>query len=98
MFIKGNVREYSRTPFVTPVRYSVSVMDVRELKKIQDTAVSVDISKGGLGMITGYPIETGHVLTFKDEIKINNITAKAAIVKWTGKIDSNKYRVGLKFV
>ncbi|MFZ6016030.1 MAG: PilZ domain-containing protein [Nitrospirota bacterium] len=98
MFIKGNVREYSRTSFVTPVKYSVSVMDVRELKKIHDTAVSVDISKGGIGMITGYPLEAGHVLTFEDEIKINSIIAKAAIVKWTGRIDRDKYRVGLKFI
>ncbi|MEW6214393.1 MAG: PilZ domain-containing protein [Nitrospirota bacterium] len=95
--LKNDVREYTRTPFTSIIRYSVSVLDVREFKKIYDKAVSVDISKGGIGMIAGYPLEAGHVLIFEDEININNIKVKAAIVRWTGKID-NKYRVGLKFV
>ena len=33
MFIKGDVRKFIRTPFVTPVKYSVSVLDMRELKR-----------------------------------------------------------------
>lgn len=98
MFIKGNVREYTRTPFISPVGYFVTVLEVRELKRIHGSAVSVDISKGGLGIITDYPLEAGHVVSFDEEIKINNTTAKAAIVRWTGKINNNKYRVGLRFV
>jgi hypothetical protein len=98
MFIKGNVRKDTRTPFITPVRYSVSVLEIRELRRINDTAVSVDISIGGLGMLTGYPLEEGHVLTFEDEINMNGITAKSAIVRWSGKLNGNNYRAGLKFV
>jgi hypothetical protein len=97
MFIKGDVRKFTRTPFVTPVKYSVSVLDMRELKRIHDTAVSLDISAGGLGILTDHPLEEGHVLTFEDETKINNIKSRTAVVKWTGIID-NKYRVGLMFV
>ncbi len=81
-----------------PVRYSVSVLDMRELKQIHDVAVSVDISTEGIGILTDYPLEEGHVLTFNDEINMNNITAKSAVVRWSGKIDGNIYRVGLKFV
>jgi len=98
MFVEGNLRKDTRTPFVVPVRYSVSVLDMRELKRIHDIAVSVDISTGGLGILTDYPLEEGHVLTFEGKINMNNITAKSAIVRWAGKIDGNKYRVGLKFV
>ncbi len=98
MFIKGNLRKDTRTPFITPVRYSVPVLDIRELRRIHDTAVSVDISAGGLGVLTDYPLEEGHVLTFEDEINMNGITAKSAIVRWAGKLNGNKYRVGLKFV
>lgn len=98
MFVKGNLRKDTRTPFIVPVRYSVSVLDMRELKQIHDIAVSVDISTGGLGILTDYPLEEGHVLTFNDEINMNNVTAKSAIVRWTGKIDGNKYRAGLEFV
>ncbi len=97
MFIKGDVRKFTRTPFITPVKYSVSVLDMKELKRIHDTAVSVDISTGGLGILTDYPLEEGHVLAFENETRINDITSRAAIVKWTG-IINNKYRVGLMFV
>ncbi len=98
MFIKGDLRKDMRKPFVMPVRYSASVSDMRELKQIYDIAVSVDISTGGIGILTDYPFEEGHILTFNDEINMNNITAKSAIVRWSGKVDSNKYRVGLKFI
>jgi hypothetical protein len=97
MFIKGDVRKFTRTPFITPVKYSVAVLDIRELKRIYDTAVSIDIGTGGLGILTDYPLEEGHVLTFEDETKINNIKSRTAVVKWAGIID-NKYRVGLMFV
>jgi hypothetical protein len=98
MFIKGDLRKDMRKPFVTPLRYSANVLDMRELTQIHDIAVSVDIGTGGIGILTDYPLEEGHVLTFNDEITMNNITAKSAIVRWSGKVDSNKYRVGLKFV
>lgn len=97
MSIKGNIRKYSRAPLTLTVRYVVYILDMIELMKIHETAVSVDVSKGGLGMITGYPLRAGHVLTFEDEIKINGFIAKAAIVRWAEKVKGNKYRVGLKF-
>ncbi len=98
MFIKGGLREYERTPYIAPLKYSISVINMRELKKVQNVAVSVDISTVGLGIITDFPLEQGHVLIFENEIKINSITSKkAAIVRWTGRTNG-KYRVGLKFV
>ena len=98
MFIKGNLREHERTSFVTPLKYSVSVLNMQELKKVHNVAVSVDISDEGLGIITDFPVQQGHVLTFEDDQQINNgIFKKAAIVRWTGKIHS-QYRAGLKFV
>jgi c-di-GMP-binding flagellar brake protein YcgR len=98
MFIKGNLREHERTSFITPLKYSVSVLNMQELKKVHNVAVSVDISDEGLGIITDFPVQQGHVLTFEDDQQINNgIFKKAAIVRWTGKIHS-QYRAGLKFV
>jgi len=98
VFIKGNLREDLRAPFVAPVTYSVSFFDMRALKEINGIAVSVDIGKGGMEILTDIPLEEGHVLTFEDAITMkDHIAKKAAIVKWTGKIDG-KYRVGLQFV
>lgn len=98
MFIKGNLREDMRTPFVAPVRYSVSVFSMRALKEIHGIAVSVDIGRGGIGILTDVPLEEGHVLTFEDTMTMKDrLVKKAAVVKWSGKIDG-QYRVGLQFV
>jgi c-di-GMP-binding flagellar brake protein YcgR len=98
MFIKGNLREHERRPFITPLKYSVSVINMQELKKVHTVAVSVDVSDEGLGIITDFPVQQGHVLTFEGDKQINNsIFKKAAIVRWTGKIHS-QYRAGLQFV
>lgn len=91
-------REYKRTPLVKPIRYSVTVSDTGALETIHKVGVSVNISKGGLGMITDYPLSQGHVLVFEDEIKITNISAKASIVRWIKAMEDNRYRVGLEFV
>jgi hypothetical protein len=97
MFIKGNLREDTRTPFVTPVRYFISALETRESKVIHNTAVSIDVSTGGIGILTNYPLKAGYILTFEDELNTNGIAAKSAVVRWSNKIDGNKYRVGLKF-
>jgi c-di-GMP-binding flagellar brake protein YcgR len=98
MFVKGNLRNDIRIPHISPVRYSISVLNSNDVNRVAYNAVSVDISAGGLGMLTDYPLEKGYVLTFEDEVKSNGINAKSAIVRWAGKIDGNKYRVGLKFI
>ncbi len=97
--MQDDLREHERLPYTEPVMYSVTVLDMRELKQINGTAVPVDISSKGIGILVDYPLEQGHVLTLKDMVKTGNFTSnkRAAIVKWTRRLD-NKYRVGLMFV
>jgi len=90
-------RKYNRLPFVKPIRYSSTGSNIGEFETIHN-CVSVDISRGGLGMITDYPLEAGNILIFEDEIEINNITAKASVVRWARKTEKKRYRVGLEFV
>jgi len=97
MLIKENLRKYERRPFIKPLRYSVVVLDFKELQRINNISVTVDISKEGIGILTDYPLEEGHILTFKNDLKINDKPIKTAIVKWTGMVD-NRYRVGLRFI
>jgi c-di-GMP-binding flagellar brake protein YcgR len=98
MFIKGRLREDERKSFIKVVRYAVSVLSSQQIEMGRQCAVSVDISNGGMGIITDFPLEQGQSLTFEDEIPINTLISKrAAVVKWTGKMN-NKYRAGLKFV
>ena len=65
MSTKINLREHTRTSAVMPIRYSAVVFKAKELRKISDTAVSVDISNGGVGIVTGYLLEKGHVVYLK---------------------------------
>jgi hypothetical protein len=93
-----NLREHNRTSVVMPIRYSTVIVNFRELKKISESAVSADLSNGGIGFLTGYQLGKGHVVIFEEEIATNGRKAKVAVVKWVNKVDRNKYRVGLKFV
>jgi c-di-GMP-binding flagellar brake protein YcgR len=99
MLTEEGRRKYPRTLLSTPVNYCITVLDdAGELKKIHNTGISVDISDGGLGIKTCHPLEEGHVLIFKEKVRINNIAVNASVVKWTKKIRNDKYRVGLEFV
>jgi hypothetical protein len=90
-------RKYERRPFVTTTRYYLTTQRTENLEKIYNDAVTVDVSEGGLGIITDYPLASGDILYFAHEIKVNNIVAKSAIVKWAKEIEGNRYRVGLEF-
>jgi len=93
-------REYRRKPFVNPIRYSItdSNINIEEFEIFDNHGVSLDISEGGLGMITDSSLKTGDILLFEYGIEIkNNIVVKTSIVKWAREIENNRYRVGLKF-
>jgi hypothetical protein len=91
-------RKCLRSQFTDSIRYSVTILDMGELKKIHGFAVCVDIGEGGLGMITRYPLKEGHVLTFSREIRENKVTAKTATIQWVRNIETNIYQIGLEFV
>jgi c-di-GMP-binding flagellar brake protein YcgR len=97
MFVKGNLREYTRTYFVKQIRFFVNSHGKAEDNFDNETAVSVDISRGGIGIFTTYPLKEGQHLTFEDEIRNHRIKATSAVVRWSGKINGSRYRVGLQF-
>jgi hypothetical protein len=98
MFIKGSLRDYERSSLITPIRYSLSGIDTDQLKKTENIAVSVDISEGGIGLITDYPLQPGHVVIFRNTVKRYDFPVKqAAVVRWAGKING-QCRAGLKFL
>jgi hypothetical protein len=98
MFVKGNLREYTRTYFVKQIRFSLDSSERSKKKLINETAISVDISKGGIGIFTTYPLKEGQLLNFEDEIHTHSVQVASAVVRWAGKINGNRYRVGLQFI
>ena len=94
--ITGQVegRKYLRAHYINTTKYHIVGQEQIH------TGLSVDISKGGLGMITDHPLEVGTILVFDEEvgIRINNISVNAFITRWAREAQKNRYRVGLEFV
>lgn len=74
-------RKYKREPCNVPIDFSLNTMEFHELKKISITGTAVDICKSGIGLLTGFPLETGHVLIFKNPKDL--IPPNVGIVRWT---------------
>ena len=90
-------RKYERRSFVKPIKYSLQDIHTGKLALTPGNGVSVDISEGGVGMITDHVLKKGDILFFEEGIKINKITPIASIVRWVKEIEQNKYRAGLVF-
>ncbi len=86
-------RKYTRIPHVSIIKYYVE-----KFEEPHANGVSVDISQGGLRMITYYPLHIGDILFFEDVIKINKIVAKGSLVRWSKETEKNRYVVGTEFV
>lgn len=88
-------RQFERKPFDETFYYAVTVLDIIDTKVLNLVARAVDISEGGIGIKTDYPLEPGHVL------RLNNALSrkKVGVVKWSLNNGVNgTYRVGVKFV
>ena len=87
-------RKFERKPFTNTINFAVSVLDFRDSKVINLVGTAVDISEGGIGIKTNYPLEPGHIL------RLDNSTAhKVGLVVWSVKTYNNgTYMVGIKFV
>lgn len=85
-------RQFERRPYEKTVDYSVQVLGLRDLKRLDLRGNILNISEGGLGLKIDYPIESGHVLTF------SGIDQKAGIVKWNKSFGPDSYAAGVKFI
>jgi hypothetical protein len=91
-------RRFERKPFFQNIRYFLHAPH-RDRDRIYSYGDSIDISEGGLGMITYFPLMRGDTLFFEPEIKANGIMARSSVVRWVKDVDGDsKYRVGLEFL
>lgn len=86
----GGSRQFERRPYLQTVDFSISSHESRERKFLHLKGRAVDISDGGLGIQTNYPLKPGHMLWFNDGME-----DKAGLVQWCIKND-NDYRAGVK--
>ena len=66
-----------------------------EFIRVSATGKTVDRSPAGVGLITNFPLEAGHVLEWDDQNLQGNL--HIALVKWAVPVE-NYYRAGVVFI
>lgn len=89
--LNNEKRHHERISCSKIVTYSVSIYYDWKLRS-GITAKIIDISQGGVGFITDFPVTTGNVITFTE-----GFPDKKGIVRWWTK-DLKKYRAGIKYI
>lgn len=84
-------RRSAREQHFKTASFSLNIFYNLELKTDLEADI-IDISKGGAGILTPYPIYPGNVLRF-----INGPESVSGIVKWSSKLGTN-YRAGIKYI
>ena len=84
-------RQYARLPCERDVHYSVSIFHNWQ-KKSDLKASVVDISAGGAGITSNYPLAPGNVLKFD-----SSLDHRSGIVQWSKK-DAENFRAGIRFL
>ena len=85
-------RKFARRPYQENIDFSVSVLDVHELKRVVLKGTGTDISTAGLGIHGDTMVEPGHVLIFN-----SSMGRESGIVIWTMK-SGDRHRFGVQFI
>jgi hypothetical protein len=85
-------RRHRREKYDDTFYYQVSVLEFKNLRKIQSSGMYVDTSEGGVGFITDFALEPGQVIRI---LKENSY--QPALVKWVSESDG-RYRAGGKYL
>jgi hypothetical protein len=91
-------RVYSRMAFSKPISFELSTIEAGDLGKALFTGSSVDISLGGMGLLTSRHLRAGEIMKLlmpMEEVKI--VVPVMAEVKWCRPFE-NEYRSGLTFL
>lgn len=88
-------RQFERKSYTETFYCAVAVLDIIDTKVLTLVARGVDISEGGIGIKTDYPLEPGHVLRLQN----SGLSKQVGVVRWRRNDKGNGiYMVGVKFV
>jgi hypothetical protein len=86
------VRKHPRKPYTDNLGIPVTIMQFGKLHRYDITVQGVDISEGGMGIISDVPIAPGFVWFWR---KIGK--QKGGMIMWSREI-SGKHRAGIQFL
>ncbi len=94
----GGRRTSPRCVFVRPIHFEVTYDDAWGLDAMEHESVGIDISGGGLGMFTVYPLRKNEVLGLYFAPDAFKTAAPVfAKVAWTELVEK-RFRAGLEFI
>jgi len=85
-------RRHERRPLRGSFDYSIKISEPEEFKILTLKGDMVDISDGGMGIVTDYSLLAGQV------IEIEGLARKSGVVKWISMVDGNAFRAGIEFI
>ncbi|MEC4684534.1 MAG: PilZ domain-containing protein [Nitrospirota bacterium] len=85
-------RRHDRVSLKLTVEYSITVKKQSAVKNIQLTGIVRDVSAGGVGLITDYPLMQGNMIRIKSSAPE---VPKYGVVRWVNR-EGESYRVGLR--
>jgi len=88
-------RVHKRVPYTDSMNFTVLFMQTADFRRIDSSGKIVDASQGGIGILTDFPLESGHILEWSDKHQKGKL--HIAIVKWTKPFE-NFHRAGLMFI
>ena len=81
-----------------PITFELSLLENGRPINILKSGVGVDLSPGGLGMTTAYPLHTGNILKLFFPAGVGNTSLPVFTeVVWSQTVDEH-FRVGLRFL
>lgn len=88
-------RRFKRTSCDDPLDFTVLHMEISEFKRIRSKGKMIDASEGGIGLVTAFPLQPGHVLEWHD--KHDKGRLHIGLVKWSLEQNS-QFRAGLAII
>ena len=88
-------RAHKREAYEGPIHFTVLLTQTSEFRRVQTNGKIIDSSRSGLGIVTDFPLEAGHVLEWDDSHQKGRL--HIAMVRWSQQLDSS-CRAGLMFI
>ncbi len=88
-------RMHQREPYNETISFTVLFMADADFRRQATSGEVLDASKAGLGLLTSFPLEAGHVLQWDDRHKEGRL--HIAMVRWAQK-QNEQYRAGVMFI
>ncbi|MBI5103029.1 MAG: hypothetical protein HZB33_14525 [Nitrospirae bacterium] len=88
-------RAHDREPCDFSIKFTVLYMESADFKRESFAGKAIDKSSAGIGLVTDFPLEPGHVLEWDDRHQEGRL--HIALVKWAQESDG-QYRAGIMFI